>query len=446
MMDYTLYASAAFVNGAAVKEPAMSKVLSIVLGGGKGTRLFPLTKDRAKPAVPFGGKYRIVDIPISNCINAGFNQIYILTQFNSASLHLHIARTYTFDSFSRGYVEILAAEQTLVHSGWYEGTADAVRKNLVHFRPQHPSHYLIVSGDQLYRMDLADMFRKHEESGCGLTIACTTVTRETAGALGILAIDKDRKIVDFMEKPGPTKDISNFKIPLELRKDRRSDGKDYLASMGIYIFDEALMERALANDENDFGKEIIPEILSKESVNAYVFDGYWEDIGTIKSFYEANLDLTSIAPQFNFYEEEMPIHTHKRNLPASKLNYCTLNQALTAEGCIITNSAITRSIVGVRTIIESGASLDGVVCMGADYYETAEEIAKNRAAGRPNIGIGSGTIVKGAIIDKNARIGDNCRIGIDPIERKDGDYPTHYVVDGIVVIAKNAVIASGTVI
>ncbi|MDA8425373.1 MAG: glucose-1-phosphate adenylyltransferase [Treponema sp.] len=424
----------------------MAKVLSIVLGGGKGTRLFPLTKDRAKPAVPFGGKYRIVDIPISNCINAGFNQIYILTQFNSASLHLHIAHTYTFDSFSHGYVEILAAEQTLVHSGWFEGTADAVRKNLVHFRPQSPTHYLIVSGDQLYRMDLADMFRKHVESGCSLTIAGTTVDRASASSLGIMAIDKKTRIASFMEKPGPTKDISEFKIPQELRPERRSGGKDYLANMGIYIFDAALMERSLTNDFNDFGKEIIPDILSKQSVNAYLFNGYWEDIGTIKSFYEANLDLTSINPQFNFYEEDLPIYTHKRNLPASKLNYCTLNQALTAEGCIITNASISRSIVGVRTVIESGASLDGVVCMGADYYETSEQRAESRVLGRPDVGIGQGSIVKGAIIDKNARIGQNCRIGIDSMERSDGEFPLHYVVDGIIVIPKNAVIPEGTAI
>lgn len=424
----------------------MARVLSVVLGGGKGTRLFPLTKDRSKPAVPFGGKYRIVDIPISNCINAGFNQIYILTQFNSASLHLHISRTYTFDSFSHGYVEILAAEQTLVHSGWYEGTADAVRKNLVHFRPQSPTHYFIVSGDQLYRMDLADMFRKHVESGCGLTIACTTVDRAAASALGIVAVDDRSRILNFMEKPGPTKDISEFRIPQELRQERRSGGKDFLGNMGIYLFDAELMERALANDFNDFGKEIIPEILSKQPVNAYLFNGYWEDIGTIKSFYEANLDLTSINPQFNFYEEELPIYTHKRNLPASKLNYCTLNQALTAEGCIITNASITRSIVGVRTVIESGASLDGVICMGADYYETPEQRSENRDAGRPDIGIGQGTIIKGAIIDKNARIGQNCRIGIDNMDRRDGEYPLHYVVDGIIVIPKNAIIPPGTAI
>jgi glucose-1-phosphate adenylyltransferase len=423
----------------------VSKVLSIVLGGGKGTRLFPLTKDRAKPAVPFGGKYRIVDIPISNCINSGFRQIYILTQFNSASLHLHLARTYTFDSFSEGFVEILAAEQTLIHSGWYEGTADAVRKNLTHFRPQHPTHYLIVSGDQLYRMDLDDMFKKHVESGCGLTIASTFVDRETSSQLGIMRVDSNFRIEAFMEKPGPTRDIAEYRVPPELKADRRG-GKDFLASMGIYIFNAELMEKVLEGDTNDFGKEIIPDILAKSPVNCYAFDGYWEDIGTVKSFYEANLDLCDINPSFNFYDEERPIYTHKRNLPASKLNYCTLNQALTADGCIITNSSINRSIVGVRTVIESGASLDGVVCMGADYYETEAQKAKNQQLGRPNIGIGSGSIIKGAIIDKNARIGDSCRIGIDGKERPDGDYGNFHIVDGIIVIPKNAQILSGTAI
>jgi glucose-1-phosphate adenylyltransferase len=421
----------------------MPKVLSIVLGGGKGTRLFPLTKDRAKPAVPFGGKYRIVDIPISNCINSGFRQIYILTQFNSASLHLHLSRTYSFDSFSRGFVEILAAEQTLQHSGWFEGTADAVRKNLIHFRPQEPTHYLIVSGDQLYRMDLADMFRKHVESGCGLTIASTFVDRETASQLGIMKVGADYHIESFMEKPGPTRDISEFKVPQELRLDRRTQGKDYLASMGIYIFDAALMEKSLEGDLNDFGKEIIPQILSSQPVNAYPFDGYWEDIGTIKSFYEANLDLCSINPNFNFYDEERPIYSHKRNLPASKLNYCTINQSLTADGCIITNSSLNRSLIGVRTVIESGASLDGVVCMGADFYETIEQKKENAARNRPNIGIGSGSIVKRAIIDKNARIGDSCRIGIDEKPRADGDYGNYHIVDGIIVIPKGAEIPTG---
>lgn len=428
------------------REFIVSKVLSIVLGGGKGTRLFPLTKDRAKPAVPFGGKYRIVDVPISNCINAGFKQIYVLTQFNSASLHLHLAKTYVFDNFSEGFVEVMAAEQTLTHSGWYEGTADAVRKNFVHFRPQHPTHYLILSGDQLYRMDLDDMFRKHIESGCGLTIACTTVTREAASALGIMKVDKDRRIVEFQEKPGPTKDISDYKLPQELMEDRRSGGRNFLGSMGIYLFDADLMESCLDNDLMDFGKDVIPDVLSCKPVNAYIFNGYWEDIGTIRNFYDANLELTSINPPFNFYDEQRPIYTHRRNLPASKINYCTLDKTLTADGCIITNASLSRSIVGIRTVIETGANLDGTICMGADFYESEEEKADNERRGRPNIGIGHGCIIKGAIVDKNARIGDNCRIGIDSIERKDGEYAAWYVVDGVIVIPKNAVIPPGTVI
>jgi len=423
----------------------MRNVLAIVLGGGKGTRLYPLTKDRAKPAVPFGGKYRIVDIPISNCINSGFKQIYILTQFNSASLHLHIAKSYNFDTFSNGFAEILAAEQTLTHSGWYEGTADAVRKNLVHFRTQKPSHYLIVSGDQLYRMDLADMVDQHIKSGRALTIACTTVSREDASDFGIMKVDAESRIVEFQEKPGPVKDISDYKVPPEFVKDRRGH-KDYLASMGIYVFDAALMEESLSVKADDFGKEIIPNILRKQEVNAYIFEGYWEDIGTIKSFYEANLNLASIAPAFNFYDETRPIYSHRRNLPASKINYSTLNQTLTADGCIITNASISNSIIGIRTLIESGASLEGVVCMGADHYESEEDKQKDITDGIPPIGIGGGSIIKGAIIDKNVRIGANSRIGIDPRPRPDGEYGNHYVVDGIIVIPKNTIIDPGTTI
>lgn len=424
----------------------MAKVLSIVLGGGKGTRLYPLTKERSKPAVPFGGKFRIVDIPISNCINAGFRKIYILTQFNSASLHLHISRSYNFDTFSGGFVEILAAEQTPVHSGWYEGTADAVRKNLIHFRPQNPTHYLIVSGDQLYRMDLADMFKKHLESGSRLTIAGTMVDRETASSLGIIKAGNESFIETFMEKPGPTKDISEYRLPAAIRPKSAAPENEYLASMGIYIFDASLMEEALEGDSNDFGKEVIPDILAREKINAYLFDGYWEDIGTIKSFYDANIQLTDINPKFNFYNEDNPIYTHNRNLPASKLNYCTLNQALATDGCIITNASISRSIVGVRTIIESGASLDGVICMGADRYETDDEKRTNTQKAIPNIGIGGGSVLRRAIIDKNARIGPNCRIGIDDLPRADGEYATHYVVDGVIIIPKNTIVPAGTVI
>jgi glucose-1-phosphate adenylyltransferase len=424
----------------------MTEVLSIVLGGGKGTRLFPLTQKRAKPAVPFGGKFRIVDIPISNCINGGFRQIYILTQFNSASLHLHIAHAYAFDVFSKGYVEILAAEQTNEQSGWYEGTADAVRKNLVHFMTQNPKYYIILSGDQLYRMDLQAFLKQHKESGADITIASTPVSREKASQLGILQVNKKNEITAFLEKPGPTKDIGEYRMPMEVRKNGDPREDEYLASMGIYIFNASTLENCLANDLTDFGKEIIPDAINTCKVGAYVFDGYWEDIGTIRSFYEANLELTALKPRFDFYDEDRPIYTHVRNLPPSKMNFSNMNQSIAAEGCIITNASITNSIVGVRTIIESGASLNGVVCMGADYYESESQKQKNADERQPNIGIGKGVIVKGAIIDKNARIGEGCRIGIDDLDRSDGNYGNYYIVDGIIVIPKNTVLYPGTVI
>ncbi|MCL2070071.1 MAG: glucose-1-phosphate adenylyltransferase [Treponema sp.] len=424
----------------------MIEVLSIVLGGGKGTRLFPLTKERAKPAVPFGGKYRLVDIPISNCINANLKQIYILTQFNSASLHMHISQTYIFDHFSGGFVEILAAEQTLEHSGWFEGTADAVRKNFTHFKAQRPSYYLILSGDQLYRMDLKDMLQKHQDSGAAITIASTTVSREDASQLGILKADKDNVITEFMEKPGSTKDISDYKVPSELKKDKNK-GDQYLASMGIYIFNAATMESCLDNEYTDFGKEIIPQAIDKLKVNAYIFDGYWEDIGTVKSFYEANLELTTLSPRFDFYDEAHPIYTHARCLPPSKMNFSNMNQSIAAEGCIITNASISDSIIGVRTIIESGSSLNGVICMGADYYETDAQKQKNAEERIPNLGIGRGAIIKRAIIDKNVCVGEGCRIGVDDhINRVDGNYDNYYIKDGIIMIPKNTVLFPGTVI
>ncbi|MDR2072647.1 MAG: glucose-1-phosphate adenylyltransferase [Spirochaetaceae bacterium] len=423
----------------------MSEVLSIVLGGGKGTRLFPLTQARAKPAVPFGGKYRLVDIPLSNCINANLRQIYVLTQFNSASLNLHLAQTYIFDTFSKGFVEILAAEQTFEHTSWFEGTADAIRKNFIHFRTQNPSYYLILSGDQLYRMDLRDFISKHRESGADISIACTTVSREEANQLGILKVNKNSAITEFLEKPGPDRDIQDYKVPPELKREK--NGRDeYMASMGIYVFNADAMEECLANELTDFGKEIIPQSINKLKVNAYVFNGYWEDIGTIKSFYQANLELTSLRPRFDIYDEDMPIYTHVRALPPSKMNFSNMNQSLAAEGCIITNASIANSIVGVRTTIESGASLNGVICMGADYYETEEEKKINEEKRVPNIGIGKGSIIKGAIIDKNACIGEGCRIGIDNITRADGNYGHYYIVDGIIVIPKNIVLYPGTVI
>ena len=423
----------------------MAKVLSIILGGGKGTRLYPLTKERSKPAVPFGGKHRIVDIPISNCINSGFNKIYILTQFNSASLHMHISKAYNFDRFSNGFVEILAAEQTLEHSGWYEGTADAVRKNFMHFKTQNPTHYIILSGDQLYQMDLEAYLNEHIKSGAQITIATTAVTRQDASGFGIMKVDKNNRITEFMEKPAPDLDISDWIIPDSARTPGATKGKDFLASMGIYIFDAPVLEEALNNSYTDFGKEIIPQTLKKYRVNSYIYDGYWEDIGTIKSFYDATINLTSITPSFNFYDEERPIYTHMRNLPPSKLNNANIIRSTTSEGCVITESTITDSVIGIRSIIEKNTQLVGVVAMGADYYESEAEKLENKKKGIPNVGIGENTRVQRAIIDKNARIGKNCSIGYCPEKPTDGDHGMYYAADGIIIIRKNAIIPDGTI-
>jgi len=425
------------------------KSIAIVLGGSKGTRLYPLTMDRAKPAVPFAGKYRLVDIPISNCINSGIRQIYILTQFNSASLHNHISNTYIFDTFSNGFVEILAAEQTNQTDTWYQGTADAVRKNMRHFHDQNADYYIILSGDQLYRMDLKEMLDRHISSGAELTIAAKPISREQATGLGIIGCDNDGMITKFYEKPAIDLDISEYKVAdsfMHASLGKHVDASnEYLASMGIYIFNAKSLEEVLNNDKTDFGKEIIPDVIKHRKVATFLFDGFWEDIGTIKAFYETNLDLASINPQFNFYNEMMPIYTHRRHLPATKVNFCNISSSLTSEGSIITNAYIVNSIIGVRTIIESGASLDGVYCMGASYYETEAEKAANAKKGIPNIGIGRGTIIRKAIIDQNARIGDGCRIGIDDIPRQEGDFAMYSIHDGIIVINKNAVIKNGTV-
>lgn len=426
------------------------KVIAIVLGGGRGTRLYPLTMDRSKPAVPFAGKYRLVDIPISNCINSGIKRIYVLTQFNSASLHNHISSTYQFDQFSGGFVEILAAEQTTSSESWYQGTADAVRKNLKHFHDQNADYYIILSGDQLYRMDFQDMLDRHIESGAELTIAAKPISRKEATGLGIIGADDNGMIKKFYEKPAADMDISEYKVPANLMQEQLNksvnESNEYLASMGIYIFTAKAMEEALNNDKTDFGKEIIPTIIKTRPVAAYLFDDFWEDIGTIKAFYETNLNLASEKPAFNFYDEEAPIYTHRRNLPATKANFCNISCSLASEGSIITNAYIVNSVVGVRTFIEAGASLDGVYVMGTDRYETEEEKAENAKKGIPNLGIGKATIIKKAIIDSNARIGSNCRIGIDNIPRPDGDYEMYSIHDGIIVINKNAIIKDGSVL
>ncbi|MBR6347731.1 MAG: glucose-1-phosphate adenylyltransferase [Spirochaetales bacterium] len=426
------------------------KVVAIILGGGKGTRLYPLTADRAKPAVPFAGKYRLVDIPISNCINSGYTRIYLLTQFNSASLHNHIASTYVFDQFHSGFVQILSAEQTYSSEDWYQGTADAVRKNLKHFRDQEADYYLILSGDQLYRMDFSKMLQRHIDSGAELTVAAKPISRTEATGLGIMKTDEKGMITQFLEKPAPDLDITDYRVNARYLEDslgeKPSKSNEYLASMGIYIFTAKTMAEALDNNMTDFGKEVIPELTKSRPVASYLFNGFWEDIGTIKAFYETNLDIASISPKFNFYDEEMPIYTHRRHLPATKVNFSNITSSLTSEGSIITNAYIVNSIIGVRTIIDSGASLDGVYCMGAKFYETEAQKAENARRGIPNVGIGKGTIIKRAIIDMNARIGEGCRIGIDDIPRKEGDYGDYSIHDGIIVINKGVTIPNGTIL
>jgi len=425
----------------------MKDALTIILGGGKGTRLYPLTKDRAKPACPFGGKYRLVDIPISNSINSGFRRIYALTQFNSASLHLHIGRTYNFEPFSQDFCEILAAEQTFHHEGWYGGTADAVRKNLEHFRVQKPSYYIILSGDQLYQMDLEEYMRQHIQSGAEVTIAATPVNRSATCSLGILRMDEKNWVDAFLEKPSPDRAIDEYRLPNnKLTDEERQNGRVYLASMGIYIFNAHTMETVLESDHKDFGKEIIPHTIGDVDVRGYLYRGYWEDIGTIRSFYEANLDLGSPCPRFNLYDQSNPLFTHRRDLPPTKINASTLKNSIASEGSIITNTDIYRSLIGIRTIIESGSRLEEVYTMGADSYETKEQKKMNQQKGIPNYGIGEGSIIRAAIIDKNARIGKRCRIGVDDIARPDGDYDGYAIREGIIIVLKGAIIHDETTI
>ena len=423
------------------------RVVALILGGGKGTRLYPLTKERSKPAVSFGGKYRLVDIPLSNCINSGYKKIYLLTQFNSTSLHMHIANSYNFDRFSSGFVEILAAEQTLENDKFYEGTADAVRKSMSHFESQNPTHYIILSGDQLYRMDLRDFFDSHIRSGASISVATTPVNRTDASRFGIVKTDDTNRITEFKEKPAPDIDISAWKISPELMATIPDPEKEYLASMGIYIFNASTLNAVLnENDSKDFGKEVIPNSIGNYIVNAYVFNNYWEDIGTIKSFYDANIKLTDIDPEFNFYDEDEPIFTHMRNLPPSKINGASIFCTLTSEGCVITNCKLSRSIIGVRSIIENGSDLSGVIKMGADFYQNTEEKKDDIKKGLPTIGIGKNCFISRTIIDKNARIGNNVRINVDGRNYENGDHGNFYSADGIIVIRKGAVIPDGTTI
>ncbi|MBN2241487.1 MAG: glucose-1-phosphate adenylyltransferase [Acidobacteria bacterium] len=419
----------------------MQDVLGVVLGGGKGERLFPLTKFRSKPAVPLGGKYRLVDIPISNCLNSGINRIFVLTQFNSASLNKHVAHTYKFDMFSGGFVDILAAEQTPESSQWYQGTADAVRQSIKHFLPYGDSGLIVIlSGDQLYQMDLRGLIRCHTGNGADISVAAKPVPAESAVDLGILKARPDGRVVAFKEKPRPEELAT-------VRSDAPVDGdRAYLANMGIYVFHAKFLIKLL-NESNavDFGKELIPQSVDKYKVFSCLFDGYWEDVGTIRTFFEANLALTSSLPEFNFYDMQMPIYTHPRNLPGSKLNNCDVHQSIIADGCILNGADITHSIIGVRSRIGGGTTVKRSVIMGADRYETFEQIKENQAKQISNIGIGNHCTIINAIVDKDVRIGDNVSIiNAHNLQEKDGE--NYYIRDGIIIIPKRVWIPSGTVI
>ena len=424
-----------------------SNVLSVIMGGGQGTRLFPLTKERAKPAVPLAGKYRLVDIPISNCINSGLRRIYLLTQFNSASLHRHISQSYKFDHFSGGFVEILAAEQTYADTSWYQGTADAVRKNLIHFMNHEWDYLLILSGDQLYRMDFRRVVAQHAETGADITIATIPVTRREASSLGIMQINAERQITRFEEKPKDPAVQDSLKLPHEWYGQLGIKGEDdfFLASMGIYVFSRDVVRRLLDNALADFGKHIIPQSIKSLGVFSYIFQGYWEDIGTIRAFFEANLDVTSELPRFNFFDMAAPIFSRPRFLPGSKINGAQIDHAVISDGCILNRAVITHSIIGLRSVVGVGTVLNRTILLGSDYYESLESILEHEKAGKPRIGVGANCRIENTIVDKNARIGNN--VVISPAGKPDKvDHPNYFIRDGIVIIPKNGVIPHGMVI
>ncbi|MBK6749879.1 MAG: glucose-1-phosphate adenylyltransferase [Acidobacteria bacterium] len=423
-------------------------VVAVILGGGAGSRLFPLTSERSKPAVPLGGTYRLIDVPVSNCINSEITQIFVLTQYNSASLNRHISRTYRFSSFSTGFVEVLAAEQTKDNPEWFQGTADAVRQMLPHLRDWRVDTLLILSGDHLYRMDYRNFLKRHFDTGADLTVSVVPCRPDEATEFGLLKTDKNGEIVEFKEKPKGDElesmrvDTTNFGLTAASAQKR-----PFLASMGIYVFNYAKLVELLKTDHTwvDFGREIIPAAIEKFTVQAHLFKDYWEDIGTIRAFYEANLDLASPLPKFNFFDASAPIYTRSRYLPPSKLHGCDIDNSMVSEGCILNGVKLRSSIVGLRSRIDNGVDIEDSIVMGSDFLESIEEISGNIDRGVPHMGIGANTIIRRAIIDKNVRIGKNVKLlnrsGADNYDAPDRSY---YVREGIIIIPKNAVIPDGT--
>lgn len=430
--------------------PADPKLLAVILGGGAGNRLYPLTQQRSKPAVPLGGKYRLVDIALSNCINSDILRTFVLTQYNSASLNRHIAQTYRFSQFSNGFVEILAAEQTPENRQWFQGTADAVRQVLPHISDWGIDTLLILSGDHLYRMDYSKFLERHHQSNADVTVSVVPCDRESASEFGLLKIDDTGRIIEFKEKPKgaelDTMQVDTSTLGLDPQEAQR---RPFLASMGIYLFKYDKLERLLTEDRDavDFGKEVIPAAIKSENVQAYLFDGYWEDIGTIGAFYRANLDLTSKIPKFNLFDAEAPVFTRARYLPPSKIEETEINDSIISDGCIITGAKVSNSVIGLRSRISKGAQIDSSFMMGADFYQTFEDMRNDLNKGLPRVGIGEGTLIRRAIIDKNTRIGKNARLlneaGVVEIDGPDGSY---FIRDGIIILPKNAVIPDGSVI
>ncbi|MGL6073026.1 MAG: glucose-1-phosphate adenylyltransferase [Fimbriiglobus sp.] len=428
------------------------KVLSIILGGGRGTRLFPLTKLRAKPAVPVAGKYRLIDIPISNCLNSGLHRIYVLTQFLSVSLHRHIANTYKFDMFSSGFVEVLAAMQTYEASDWYQGTADAVRQNLLYIKNEGCEEVLILSGDQLYRMDYRALIKTHRDARAEVTIAAIPVKEDQTSSFGLLRMDDSGRVSSFVEKPRNEEERKPYYTPGEWIDSRgiRADGRHYLANMGIYLFNtdvliDLLTEPPLATD---FGKEVFPRNVGKKKIHAHLFDGYWEDLGTIKSYHEASLALSNPNPPFDFYQPEGLIYTRMRNLPASRMDGAMLKNSVVSDGCRIgVNTTLERCLIGVRSRIGNGCSLRDTVLIGSDRYETEGEQIRNNLDGVPNLNVGDNTIISNAILDKDCRVGSNVRILNEKgLTEADDEHGRWHIRDGIVCIPRGSVIPDGTVI
>jgi glucose-1-phosphate adenylyltransferase len=428
----------------------MRDVLSIILGGGRGTRLYPLTKRRAKPAVPLAGKYRLIDIPVSNCINSGLEKIYVLTQFNSASLNRHIVNTYRFSPFSGGFVDVLAAQQTPDNPDWFQGTADAVRQYLWLMESWKPSEYLILSGDHLYRMNYRTFIETHRQAEADITLAVIPCSEDVASSFGLIKVDDSGRVVEFKEKPKGAL-LESMKVntqALGLSPETAAQ-KPYIASMGIYVFKREVLNTLLERrDHTDFGKEVLPAALETYKLQTYLFKDYWEDIGTVEAFYHANLSLVKQpSPSFSFFDAEAPIYTRPRFLPPNKILDATIEESIICDGCIIKNAQIRNSIIGVRSRLEANTIIENTLVMGADFYESSEERETVTKSGEPPVGIGANSYIRNAIVDKNARIGRNVKIlNKDNVQEADREQEGFYISSGIVIILKDALIPDNTII